>query len=555
VRKLIALAVPGALAAAAFANSLSGALVWDDTLLIEHNHAFLSLDALFDAWSQPFWGPAGDSLKTMTGAAYYRPLVHTLLYAMHQLVGSKPWPFHALVFTGHLLTSVLVAALAMNLFKRPEAAVISGALFAVHPIHTEAVAWVSGISDVGMTLFVLLALVLGTAERPFTAGRMVLTTASLLAAALMKEPGMLAGPLLLLCPMRPGEGARRVGAVVISLGLWGALRLNALHGVDAPTTHAWLGVSGWVLTGVGLFGQAVTALVAPLGLNAFHLLRAIETPLSASFFGGAMLALGLLACVVWAFRTRSPLRVPLSLMGLALLPGTLVPRLGLNPFAERYLYLPSVGLVLVCGAGVLWAAERWPKTRGALWGLVLVTVALGLGATVERNRVWASDLTLFSDIAEKSPGCPILRENLSNALLSAGRPAEALSLLSTGPALSVREQLNLGVAQAATKQWPLAATTFEAALGALGSGNAITEGLLLTNLCLVQQNLKQLEAALSNCGRAIERVPFIAQTRAIHSRVLMLSGRREEARLEAARALMLDPANVPAQKMVERLRP
>ncbi len=538
MRAAHALAIPAALAVAAYANALTGALVWDDVLLIEQNRALSSPEAMFEAWSHPFWGPATDSLKTMSGAAYYRPLVHLLLFVLHERFGSAPLPFHVLVVAFHALASVLVAQLALNLFKRADAALVAGALFAVHPIHTESVAWVSGISDVGMTAFGLLALVISTSERRFHVVRMTAVAMALLASMLMKEPGVLVAPLLLLTP----EWKRRVPPVAIALTLYAALRVHAMAGVDAPLMHRELGLSGWLFMGVGLLGQAVTALVAPLWLNAFHLFA----PMSAGqfvaglFFGGGLL--------VFAIRHRG-LRLPTLMLLLALLPGTLVPRLGLNPFAERYLYLPSVGLALLLGASVVYGPR-------VVLGLTALGVAFGLGATVERNRVWASDLTLFSDIAKTSPQCPILRENLSNALVASGRPGEALALLTAaGPPLSARERMNLGVALAATKRMPEAEATLRDVLRALPAGNATTEGLLLTNLCLVQQNLKRIDEAVDSCARAVQLVPFIAQTRAIQSRALMLAGRRDEARAAAQRGVLIDPANGPSKLMLERLAP
>lgn len=539
LNRLVLLGV-AALAAATYASTLRFALVWDDTLLIERNQALGSLGTLWDAWWQPFWAGTAE-VKNMGGAVYYRPLVHSLLFVVHAAVGSSALPFHALVVGGHALATALVAALAMRQSGRVEAGLVAGALFAVHPIHTEAVAWVSGISDVYMTVFVLLAVWVAGNQRALSAIRALAVTLLVLAAGLTKEPGVLAGVFVLISAV----SVRRVAAVAVAWAGYLVMRTIALQGIDAPVTHASLGITGWLFAGLSLFGQAVTSLVAPVQLNAFHVLE----PASAAQVMCGVLMLLLMAAL--AFKATSALRVPMAMLLLGLLPGTIVPRLGLNAFAERYLYLPSAGFTLVLGFAAVVVMTQWPKLRAPLLAAVSLVIALGAASSIARNRVWASNLALFTDIEKQSPSWPMLTENLSQAYVESGRPVDAIALLSRRAHLSVGEELNLGIAQAATRQLSAANETFQRAL-AHASGT--TEGLLLTNLCMVQQNQGQLEHALISCQRAVGKVPFIAQTAAVNSRALMMSGRLDEAKAEAERAYQLDPSNGPAKSMRQRLR-
>ncbi len=548
------LSATGALAAATFASSLHGALVWDDALLIERNQALGSLQALWQVWWQPFWSSASDadSLREMSGAAYYRPLVHVLLFAVHAVSGSSALPFHALSVAGHGLASMLVARLAMRLFQAWQPGLVAGALFATHPIHTESVAWVSGVSDVFMTVLALAALLVALGSERWSWPRAATVSGLIIAAALTKEPGAVAGFLVLIIAFRAPDWRRRVAAVAVAAIVVLALRMVALRGVTVPVNHAELGIAGWVLHGFALLGQALVSMAAPVALNAYHLMSPIDSALELQVVGGVMALASLTAACVWAWPTA--FRLPAVLLLASLVPATIVPRLGLNAFAERYVYLPSVGLVLIIAGAVSVLAPR-----GRLRALLVVAVvsAFGARATIERSAVWRSNLSLFTDIARQSPGCPVLIENLSQAYLEAGRPRDALALLEGRAHLKVTEQMNLGIAQAATKQLLGAAVTFHAALERLrarGAQASVTEGLLLTNLCLVEQNSGQHEQAVATCGQAVQKVPFIAQAAAVNARALMLAGRRDEARVEALRAFALDPANGPARTMRERLR-
>lgn len=560
----LALLLPAAVAFAAYANTLGAAFVWDDQLLISQNRALASLSALVASWSEPFWSTSTDesALGSMVGASYYRPLVQTLLYLVHSTFGSNPAPYHLMLVLAHALTSVLVAVWAKQLFKRLDAAVAAGCLFAAHPIHTESVAWVSDISDVAMALFGLAAVVLATSERPLTNLRTVGLALLLFASSASKEPGVLAGVVVVLaCFTLPHvhhakrEWSRRVVAVAVAEAVYLGLRWWAMRGTHAPLNHPRLGWSGWVLHGLSLFGQAVTALVAPAQLNAFHVLHRIDSPLTPRVVGGASLALSLVLLLRWAWSRVPLLRLPLSLLLVSLLPGTLVPRLGRNPFAERYLYWPSVGFAIVLGAGVVWAFAISTRAGRLSLAVSALAVMLGLAAIVERNIVWQNNVTLFTDMGEQTPGSAMVRENLSQGLLEAGRPNEALALLANHADLTPGELLTRGIAYAATRRFPEAIATFDQALALVEGGHqTLTEGLLLTNRCLAEQHQKQWPAALETCRRAVELVPFLAQARAIHSRALMFAGRRDEALDEARRAIELDSANRPAQTMIKRLQ-
>src|SRR5215467_12601925 len=134
-----------------FANSLPGAFVWDDEIQIVKNWRIRSLENIPSAFTTSFWSFAGSEAENQTN--FYRPIqtvTYTLAYA---LGGLSPVPYHAFSLLYHAAASVFVYLIGIELMLGPTAAFAIAGLFAVHPIHTEAVAWIAGIPDVACGAF------------------------------------------------------------------------------------------------------------------------------------------------------------------------------------------------------------------------------------------------------------------------------------------------------------------------------------------------------------------------------------------------------------------
>jgi tetratricopeptide (TPR) repeat protein len=109
-----------------------------------------------------------------------------------------------------------------------------------------------------------------------------------------------------------------------------------------------------------------------------------------------------------------------------LLPAFYIRGLGLNTFAERYLYLPSVGFVALAAMFLTKIAEKSPRGTIALIGAVALLTGLSSLGTIQRNAVWRSDYTLFEDTARKSPDSAIAQEKFATALMGRDRLDEAI---------------------------------------------------------------------------------------------------------------------------------
>jgi tetratricopeptide (TPR) repeat protein len=432
------------LAGAVYANALANGLVWDDPIVLNRQLlAFKSLrDLVFTPRNIPQYSPD-----------YYRP-VTTLSYLIDRAIGgTSPFLFHLSVVLYHLVATALVFGLGLSLFAdlpgRLPAAGMGAALFAVHPIHTESVAWGAGRSDVLACCFALAATLVYLGAR-WTPWRRALVAAALVfVAALAKETAVAlflilpGSDVLLGRPSAPtAPAARRAerrrqrrrdvphsssvllyAPFAVALCGYVLLRqaaLGTLFGQAKPLGN------GGVRTFLAAVGLYAAKLVLPLRQSAY--ISDLPTSPLALLAVAAVLTAALLASVTaWRRGERRALFLVVW-TGLTLTPSlAIVVKLPGAPVAERYLYLPSVGFCLLCGyaAARLLQAVTSRRARTAVLlvvGVIIVAAAVG---TVRRNAVWRSNLSLWSDTAAKNTTDGLPMRSLAAAYLTLGDTAKA----------------------------------------------------------------------------------------------------------------------------------
>jgi hypothetical protein len=138
-------------AVAAYAATLGYDLVWDDTLLIQQSWRLHHWNELPSLLTSHFWAEVGEA------SHYYRPLITLTFFVDMQVWGLHPFGFHLTNVLAHLAVTLAVLAVARRTLGGELAAVVCALVFALHPLHTESVSFVSGRTDVIATLFFLLA--------------------------------------------------------------------------------------------------------------------------------------------------------------------------------------------------------------------------------------------------------------------------------------------------------------------------------------------------------------------------------------------------------------
>lgn len=530
-------AAVGAVAVAVYANSLANGFVWDDPIIVERQLAvFRSLgDVLITPRGIPQYSPD-----------YYRPTTTVSYLLDSRLGGDDPLAFHASVVLAHALVSILVALLCRSMLPltaaAERAAVAAGLLFAVHPLHTESVAWAAGRSDVLATGFAVAVLLSLRGARP---GPLRVAVSGLCAFAALgaKEVAVALYPLLFLRDAIAGDlrGMRRavvryagVGAALIAYLVLRRITIGDVIGEQPgeQSILASLPVAMWAM------GGYIRMLLWPWPLNALI----DDVPRGfASLLGLAALAGALAWSLVcwrrgdraWAFAT--------TWIIVAIAPSlTILWKIPEVPMAERYAYLPSVGLALWFALLLL----RGGLTATPVRSLSVVPLLLvAAGAVWVRNPVWRDDVTLWTDTAAKTSVSGMAWRSLGSAYLRAGRYEEAEPLLrraldfantSTG-AQGIYS--NLGTIEMSRRQFAAARTLYERALMHGAEGPDVIFNLGLSIFYAGGQSDAAARAALPHFLRAAEASPHDPDIDAVLVQVYAVLGSDELARrhLQAAR--------------------
>jgi len=404
-------------ACAVYVQTVSYDFTFDDILVIVRRPLFQHIGAWREIIGASWWPN-----KTL-----YRPLTALTLAANWALGHGSPHPFHVVNVLLHAATCLVVFLLARRLLG-PSVGLVAGLLFAVHPVHVEAVANVVGRAEVLSTLFAVLAVLcyqwdgdLAEVGEHASARRIGASLGALAFTGLAlasKESAFAIPGLLLLSDLldadRAGrpfeEKARRhvllwVAVIVVGLA-WLGLRAKIVGDLTGREVAPGL-------EGLGLIDRAkVMAAIAPqyYRLLLFPLRLSVDyspdfMPVVTAWTGraivGAAMVLATLGAALWARRRAPIVTFSIGWMAatIAIVANVLVPT-GLL-VGERTLYLPSVGTVLLLGW--LWGIMyRW-RLAGAVVTASVVVLA-GAARTAARNPVWRSNDTVLPSLVRDAPG-------------------------------------------------------------------------------------------------------------------------------------------------------
>ncbi len=370
---------------------------------------------------------------------YYRPVVLLSFYFDALLSRLVPQSYHLTNVLLHALNAALVYLLARAALGVGWGALFGGLLFALHPVHIESVAFVSGRTDLWAALFVLLAALSWLSNRASERPRRALDLAgagAFLLAVLSKEVALLLPAALLLWDaLGFGAGGRGrggwlernrswVGAWTLAVAAALVLRI-AVAGVGFGTaqTETWLAeVRAQPAYGVRIWLTYLRLLIVPWPLSPYYMPQDLDRWLPGLAGGVGLLGL----CLFAAQRKAGKIGLP----GLAWIVVFLFPVSGVVPLAgaivaERFLYLPSIGLCLAAGGLAGWAAGSARLRPIAIGGGALLLTVAFTGVVV-RSGIWKDEFTLYRETVRSSPSSPAAHLNLGKAWDAGGRPDEAL---------------------------------------------------------------------------------------------------------------------------------
>jgi tetratricopeptide (TPR) repeat protein len=245
------------------------------------------------------------------------------------------------------------------------------------------------------------------------------------------------------------------------------IRFHALGGFAPDNRHADLSVYQYVINVFPLFIQYLVKLLFPVNLNAFYVFHPVSSILE---MRGILSLTATTACAVGsfiAFKRSKKIFFSLLLIVVPLLPALYIPGLSVNIFAERYLYLPSVGFVMLSALFVAVIRGNHPKRAAGLVVSAVLVVGLYAMGTVNRNVIWKDDYTLWTDTAKKSPDGALVHVNFGQALQMRGLRDKAIEQYQIALRLDPNDSIthfNLGLAFFLKGWMDMAAEQFQIAL-------------------------------------------------------------------------------------------
>jgi tetratricopeptide (TPR) repeat protein len=491
--------------------------------------------------------------------AVFRPVTFATLAANFELNGQNPWAYHAFNLLLHAgVTVLLFFVLSTILAREPRGdiiAFVAALLFAVHPIHTEAVTSVIGRSELLAAGFVLLAWLFHLHDLPF------LAAFSFLIALLSKESAVAFLPLALAGDYASGKlkpMLRYLSLASLTLFfigvLWkvqgGRFGLAEIPFVDNPLSSL---SPGWrILNALRIAWKYVGLQIYPAKLSCDYSFNAIPVYCDLRHTLPALLAaLGLLAAWGWAVWKRKPVLIiagAIYFAGFAVTANILTPTGTI--MAERLAYLPSAGLCLVLALILVWLESRHRIV--ALSVIAILTVALGV-RTIVRNRDWKNDLTLNESAARVVPGSAKVHSTLGGIYLLQRR----LDLARTELQLSLHIDPNspdteesLGLLESWTGNNAEALRLLDHALHFSNRKN-INYDFMAVNLAAQLLQMSQLDEAATILDHEVSVAPGYARAWSNRAALNFKRGELQAARSDAESALRLDPNNSQAQNVLD----
>ena len=454
-----AAAAAALVAVLAYLPALGNGFTLDDGPIVERNPAAHSIRAAMAAFDQPYWPPEH-------GAGLYRPLVVLSFAVDWQLSGGSARWFHAVNLAWHAAaTALLVPVVAA--YTGPAAALAGGIVFAVHPVHVEAVANVVGRAELMVAAFLFGALLLARAVRRrrglgVSTGALEVALLGATALALLtKEHAVVAIALLALDDLatRATVGPRlpwRVYAGVLLLTVVWFVGRRAVEGglsfeAVAPTFFL-LGPGGRVSTMLPVVFVLLRLLVWPFDLSPDYHPQVVPRleHLSAEGVAGAVVLAAGAALSLGLWRKHRAASVGLLFIGIAWLPTANLLFPSGVVIAERTLYLVSAGVALLAALGAAAVARRWGARR-AILGTALVATVLG-ARSATASGLWRSNRDLVLGALVSHPESYRVHQAAARVQARRGMMQEAVAEYGVAAELYPLEYLNLvEAAQAASE--------------------------------------------------------------------------------------------------------
>jgi tetratricopeptide (TPR) repeat protein len=507
----------------------------------------------------PFLDPGIGQATLASWITGLRPLLSFSYWLNYQSSGTESYAYHLTNVLLHFLGSIIIGLVAARLLtlagttgrERSALSVIAGGLFLLHPVQTESVAYVASRSEVLSVLlyFAAFAVFLYRRTDSITILRALAVALLFAAAVSTKEHTLTLAGLLLMTDYYWSLGGIRKNGVLYAIlavaGAWGAfvvarvLKSASTAGFNVPG----LTPATYFFTQCRVIWTYVRLFFLPAGQNVDPDIAVSANLLDHGAIAG-LLALVAVVIAAWIYRKRWPL----AAFGVFLFLLLLAPTSSFVPIsdvqAERRLYLPFLGLTLVC----------LEFLRRLKWSQIAALGAAALGIcsilTYQRSQVWASPVALWQDAAAKSPRKLRPRFQLASAFYEAGNCAQAADTFEAASRLE-HPAYDLWV------DWGLAldcAGRWQDAVAKLQQASMLERSAhIQSQIGMVYAKQSKWPEALAALDQAERIDPRFDVTYLYRGNIYEAAGDKAAAAAQYQRALALNPVNQAARDALVRV--
>jgi len=470
-----------------------------------------------------------------------------------QLFGMNAGAHHLVSLIIHIASAVLLLLALTWMTGAPGRSAFVASLFALHPLHVESVAWVAERKDVLSTFFFMLTLCAYAQYARKPGGLRYSAVVAFFAIGLMCKPMLVTLPfLLLLLDFWP---LKRVGRDSTASLIKEKLPLFALVIVSSVVTFL-VQRAGGAVGGLDSYplparvGNAVTAyagyirmMLWPAGLASFYPYPESLSP------GLVAVSIAIIALATFG-AIRTARSYPYILVGWLWYLGTLVPVIGLvqvgnQALADRYTYIPLIGLFIIASWGAFDLAEKRRVPRPALPALAVIALAALTVIAQRQVSYWRDSISLWTRALAVTSENHVAHNNLGRELVEKGNIDEAIAhynaALKIKPAYATA-RTNLGVALAKRGKTDEAIASY---MQALRLKPNFAEAHVDLGAALASQG--KLSEAIDHYKTAIALNPNLPDARANLGLALANAGRIDDAIVEYKNALLLKPGFVEVQ--------
>lgn len=398
--------------------ALKAGFVWDDVNYIQKNPQIHSINP-----EQIFSGYVMGN---------YHPFTMLTLAIEYQLFGLNAAGYHIVNLLLHLLNVMLVFYAIFLLSNKTKVALIAAILFGIHPLHVESVAWASELKDLLYTFFFLGAYIfylkyLKNRQRKFYFFALLLFLASLLSKAMAASLPV----LLLLTDYFMGRKLNikvwleKIPFFLLAV-IFGVVAVLAQQSSESIQDISIFTIPQRIVFACYGFITYLEKLILPLHLSAFYpypIKSGADLP--AQYYIYPVLLLGLAAFAIYSLRFSKKI-----IFGTGFFAVTVILVLQLLPvgdavMADRYSYIPSIGIFYLAGEGFYWL---WNKNRKVpAIALLSVLIIFFSVTTWSRSGVWKNGITLWNDVISKYPNTAVAYNNRGGTFLNEKKYDEALN--------------------------------------------------------------------------------------------------------------------------------